>query len=63
MDLQRGRTSQPHEQFTTILQTSRWGKAESGDPRLRIEPKTLKPGSVSQKCQMKGPVQEMNCEW
>ena len=28
-----------------------------------LNPKTLKPGSVSQKCQLKGPVQEMNREW
>ena len=28
-----------------------------------LNPKTLKPGSVSQKYQMKGPVQVMNREW
>ena len=28
-----------------------------------LNPKTLKPGSEFQKCQMKGPEQEKNREW
>ena len=53
----------PQEPFTTNLQLE-------GGERLKMETlgselnlKTLKPGSVSQKCQMKGPVQIMNREW
>ena len=41
-----------------------------GGERLKVEtlgselnPKTLKPGSISQKYQMKGPVEEMKHEW
>ena len=44
-------------------------KIEGGE-RLKMEtlgselnPKTLKPGSEFQKCQMKGPVQVKNREW
>ena len=39
------------------------GNAKRGEPRFRNEPKTLKPGSLSQKYQVIGDAQAMNREW